>query len=119
MSTDTEKDNYLVLAGISKDKKTLITVHQTSDFRQIASLMIDDNLEISCLKRVNDNLIIAGGKDNIHFFEFDSKASKLKVFNLNAFETGDLVQTIVGNDKTFYAVTIKGLINILKIEMSK
>lgn len=97
----------------------MLTVHQTSDFRQVASLALPDNLEISCLKKISNTLILAGGKESIHVFEFDAKASTLKTFSLNCFEAGDVVQTIVGRDKDFYAVTIKGLINCLKVNISK
>lgn len=107
----------MVLAGETKDKKSLLSVHHASDFRQLASLTLDENLEISCLKRVTDSLLLAGGKELLHMFEFDSKTGTLKPFKLNCLETGDLVQKIVGKDKNFYAVTIKGLINFIKIDL--
>ncbi len=118
LDSGADKNAFLVLSGETKDKKTLLTVHQTLDFRQVASLVLDDNLEICCLKRVTDGLLLAGGKESLHLFEFDEKASALKPFRLNCLETGDLVHNIVGKDRDFYAVTIKGLINFIKVDMA-
>ena len=119
MNVGGKNNTHILVVGLSKTKNSLLSLHSTEDFKMTGSLELDSNLELSCVKRINDSLFLAGGNESLHLFELSSNGSGIKVIELNCFQTGDTIQTIVSNNMDFYAVTIKGQISILKLTLEK
>lgn len=119
LSLGGKRNSHVLIVGLSKDKKSILSVHSTEDFKQTASLELAENLELSCSCKITDTLFMVGGRESIHMFELDVSGTSLKVIELNCFETGDSVQTIVGKGLNFYAVTIKGQINIMRLSLER
>lgn len=108
-----------MLVGFSKDKKSLISIHNTENFKMLASIELEDDFELSCIKKITDTLFMVGGKEDIHIFQFDSNEGVIEAVGLNALGAGGVVQAIIGHRMHFFVVTLKGQVNCLKLALEK